>query len=201
MLKKMVTVMLVLAVVLSTSVMVFAEETTPDLERPSREERTRETPSREERLSKLVELFSQYNSGQLNEMNALIDEHQEFHEMTKSLIESMKAEFQAERESIKAAVEAGEMTQEEVKAFIDTRKQEREVLKDERAVLKAEKQAAVNVINEQRKSVNSALREALKNEVVDEVLVQSLLSQLVDLLGQHLEADYYYFNQFTGESI
>ncbi|MBI9010658.1 MAG: hypothetical protein JEZ08_00395 [Clostridiales bacterium] len=201
MFKKMITFMLILTMVLSTSVMVFAEESTQDLERTNREERVRERPSREKQVSKLLELFTQYNPGQLNELTDLMQKHQSFHEMAKAWLESKKAEFQAERESIRAAVEAGQMTQDEVRAFIESKKQEREIIKAERIVLKAEKQAAVNAIREQRKSVNGALREALQSEVVDEILVQSLLSQLVDLLSQHLEVDYYYFNLITTEVI
>lgn len=201
MFKKMVTFMVVFTMILSTLVMVFAEETTQDLERPSREERVREKPSREEQVAKLLELFAQYNSDQLNELTALMEEHQSFHEMAKAWLESKKTEFQAERDLIRAAVGAGEMTREEVRAFIKVKKQEREILKDERDVFRTEKQAAVNAIKEKRQSVNVALSEALQSERVDEALVQSLLSQLVDLLAQHLEVDHYYFNLFTAEVI
>jgi len=187
--KKIVVLLLVGLMVMAGSVMAFAEETPAELgERPIREER-----SPEEKRAKVEELFSLYNPDGLEAFNQITEEHKSFHEMAKSIRESFKSDLQTQRQAIRTQLENGEITQEEVQAMKETAKAERQVFKEEAMAIKASKQAEVQAIKEEHKALRTSLKEALKAEVVDQGLVASLLDQMVELLEDHVEVDYKYF--------
>jgi len=203
MLKKMVTLVLVIAMMLSLSAMVFAEDETGNEDQGVKTERIRVAKeervklSKEERIEKLLSLFLDYNPGQYDEMIAAMAEHEAFHTDAKAYFEALREAFKVEKEALKASLENGDISQEDFDAIVAEKREAHAINKEERQVLKAEKQAAVAAIKEEKMIVTSALRQALKAEVVDEVAVQVYLSQLVDLLNQHIEVDQYYFNLAT----
>jgi len=196
MIKKLVTLTLVVAVVLSSSLMAFAEETETRGERAIRTE-SREKPTKAERTHKLLSFFQEYNPGEYNAIVSALNEHETFHLNAKAYFETLKADFQSEKEAIKASYESGEMTEEEFQAYVAAKREEHALNKGKREIIVAEKQAAAEVIKEQRTAVNQALREALKSEIIDSDVVQSLLSQMLVLLNQHIDMDNYYFNLLT----
>lgn len=190
--KKLVVVLLIALMMLSSTALVFAEETTQDI-RGERTERTERT--REDQRGKVIELFEQYNPAGLESFNAINGEHKSFHEMVRAEKELIKAEFQAAREALKELAESGELTREEIKEIYASYKAEREAFRAEAEGLKVAKQVAVEANKAELKSVREALKAALQSEVVDGAYVSGLLNQMVDLLEEHVGIDVYYYDQ------
>lgn len=192
--KKVLVLLLVGLMLMSSTVMVFAEEN--DGSKVARGERTE--LSREEKEQKVLALFESYNPLALATFESLKAEHKSFHEMVRAEKEIIKATFVAEREALKASVENGELSQEEIRAIFQEYKTEREALKEEFATLRAAKQAEVEANKAELKQVREALRLALTSEEIDANLVASLLDQMVILLNNHLDIDYYYYDLLSG---
>lgn len=188
--KKLVVFLLVAVMMLTSSVMVFAEDNAEGVtERPERTEL-----SQEEKEAKRQDLFNLYNPAAYTDLLAAKEAHEAFHTTAKAEREVMKADRQAEREAFKASVQAGEMTREEVQAIVAERKAENEVLKAEVESIKALKQADVEANKAEMQAVRASIKTALQAEEVDATYVASLLDQMVDLLEAHIDIDYYYYN-------
>jgi uncharacterized protein YxeA len=196
--KKVLLIGLVLLLSVASSVMVFAEEPT-DNEKPERVKTERSLEEREaakaERQARLIELFETYNPTALVDYYEVQASHELFHETAKAEKEAVRAGFQAEKEAIKEAVQNEEMTREEAKAWFELFKADREALKVELDIIKANKQADVQANRELTKAVFQNIKSALEAEVVDEALIASLLDSLIPLLHEHVNIDYFYHDQ------
>lgn len=199
MIKKLFTLTLLVVVVLSNSLVAFAEEIETKQDRPIETE-SRMKPSKEARMDILLSFFQEYNSGEYDGMVSALNKHEAYHLNVKAYCEALKLAFQAEKEAIKLAYESGQMTQEEFQAYLAGRRKEKAINKADREIFIAKKQDSIGLIKEQRAVVGQALRQALKSESIDGVLVQSLLSQMLDLLNQHNDVDIYYFDIRTGNN-
>jgi len=188
--KKLIVFLLVAVMMVSSSVMVFAEDNAEAIaERPQRTEL-----SQEEKEAKREELFNLYNPGAYLDLLAAKEAHDTFHEDAKAERELVKAARQAEREALKASVEAGEITREEAQVIIEEKKAANEVLRGEIESIKVLKQADVESNKAEVQAVRESLKTALQAEEIDAVYVASLLDQMVDLLEDHIDIDYYYYN-------
>jgi len=188
--KKIMVLLMVGLMVITGSMTVFAEETTDKInERAVKAERTSG-----ERREKLEELFLTYNLDGLDAFNTAVDEHKAFHDMAQSEKEAFRLEIQAEKEAIREQFDNGELTEEEVRVIVEERKAERELIKEDVLEIKDLKKADVEAIKAEVQLVRTSLRDALQAEEIDAVYVGSLLDQLVELLEEHIDVDYLYYD-------
>jgi chromosome segregation ATPase len=187
--KKLLSMVLVLVMVLSMTTLVFAEENENfPKERLTQEERGEKPVQRGERV---IHLFETYYPEMLEDILALQDEHQSFHDMTLAEREAMKASVKEEIANLREQLQNEEITFEEFKAIIETFKAEKEALKAEIEPIIEAKKAEAEGIRESIKSVFESIKASLDagNEEI-----QPLLDQLYTLMASHVDMDYYYYD-------
>lgn len=193
--KKLLVLLMVVVLTFTSGVLVFAEEgeSTPLKEERIKEERVQLT--REEKGQKVIDLFTMYYPNGLETFEAIKVEHSLFHETAKTEREAYVVEKKAEIQSFRSAFEAEEITQEELKEIMETYKREKETFRAELELIKVDKQAASELIQNDIIALRSALKTALTSEIIDDALVESLLVDLIAYSQKHLDMDYYYYNQ------
>jgi len=167
----------------------FADEpqVEPETERPAQEQR-----DKKEAKGSLSDLVKEYAPELFGEFTSLESRHDAIHNQLENLKERVKAEAlekrQAFKEEIKAALEAEEITKEEVRVIIEGKKAE---LLAEREATKAQIEAlkAAYGLGEGQ---FQALREGLKAymQAEDAAGINSQLHAIVNHLSNHVDFDY-----------
>lgn len=178
--KKLVLLVMSLTLLLSTTVSVSA-----DTEGPRERSDGKRGPG-------IEGIFETYYPEGLSEFEALQEEHQAFHEGRKALRDEHRADLEAEKAAIKAAVESGEMTQEEARAFITARKAEQEPIKEALNALRDAKKEELESIKASREILKANILEALKSDPVDTATIAAHLIETTELLEAHIAIDYKY---------
>ncbi|MBN2796784.1 MAG: hypothetical protein JXR88_15340 [Clostridia bacterium] len=184
--KKLLSMVLVLAMVLSMTTLVFAEEGNINPIQPKdREERT------VQRGERVISLFENYYPEMLDAMITLQANHQSFHETVQAEKEAVKAGFKEEFMTLRESVKNQEMTREEFQAMMEGFKSEREATKAELEPIFEEKKAEAEAIRSSIQDVFVSIKASLDAGNED---ILPLLDDLYDLLASHLEMDYYYYD-------
>lgn len=192
--KKIILLMLVGLMTLAGSALTFAEVTGEEENSVRGEKSQRVELSKEERRAKVVELFEIYNGDALTDFNAVNEAHRVFHEASRTEREILKAAMIEQREVLKAQLDNGELTKEEVQVIVkETKFRRQEIRSDIQSILE-QKRADAAVNQEKTKGVRTAIRSQLQEEIIDGAQVASLLDQLVTLLEEHVEIDQLYYN-------
>lgn len=184
--KKLVTILLAFTLVLSLGVTASAaKEPSTDADGNIIERVKAERPD-------VTDLFAEYYPEGLSYYGELQAEHEIFHTERAALKEETMAEIKAEKDAIKAAVEAGEMTRiEGLEAILEILKAQ-EPLREELALIREAKQAEAEGIKEERQALGEELKALLQAEEVDASAVASVLAAGSDLLRAHIDMDYFY---------
>lgn len=190
--KKLFVFVLVMSMVLSMTTVVFAEENTLVGERVERF--VKEDKKEVQRGERLVALFEKFNPEKVNDLLALQSEHQAFHEMAQSERDAVKENVKETIMDLKAQVEAGTLTQEEVKSLIEAMRAENETTKEMIQGLLAGKKEEAEAIRSEIQLILQEVKNEISSETTNEENIKSLLDQMLVLLEKHLEMDYYYYN-------
>lgn len=179
----------------------------PSADREAREaERTARREASEARRqqsqAKVLELVGTHAADLVDDFEDVQEEHKTVHDLLKeakkeafgSSRDTAKAEIETMKASLQAEVEAGNMTNEEVKAALSAYKSEaKATVSAAREAYKAaiEDLVAQNQLNkEARKAIRQAIKEATSGEEIDTDAVYDLLEQLLENSQTHIQFDY-----------
>ncbi len=190
--KKVLIVVLALALVISFSITAFADETVE----PKPEKRQLAAQEREDRLNRVTHLFEEYYPEGLETFLELHENHKEFHEQAATDREMHIAAVRADFDEIRAAVESGELTRREGQVQIIELRIKIRTMRNELAVVRLEKIAVQGPLFDGMLEIREEIRTLLVTDPIDGEAIAVLLAESLENLAAHVENDIHYHSIF-----